>query len=87
MKLRDKITKVEYLDTVRELALKDIEIANLEKKIFNLTVKNIDSFYDDILESLGEMYYKLDTLKEERKILQHLFLITRNDFFSSYKNK
>lgn len=87
MKLKCKVTKVQYLDSVRDLTLKDVEIANLEKKIFDLTVKNRDTLYDNILESLGEMYCKLDILKQEREILHNVFSKTQNDFFSFHKNK
>lgn len=82
MKFNGRITKEGYLDEVRELALKDVEIVNLEKKIYNLTVKNIDILYDDILESLGEMYYKLDLLKQERETLKNNLSKIQNAFCS-----
>lgn len=65
-----KVTYTMYLDEVKELAWKDIEIMNLEKDINKMLVKNSSSLCDNILSELGELYCKMETLKQERDVLK-----------------
>lgn len=78
--MKNKTTYTMYLDDVKDLALKDIEIIQLEQNINKMLVNNSDDLYDDILSDLGEAYFKLETLKNERDILRNNFLQSRKEY-------
>lgn len=69
-----KITYVMYLDSIRELALKDIEIINLKKRLDEILTNNENYLYDEILSELGDIYFNLENLKQERDILKNNLL-------------
>lgn len=77
-----KVTYTMYLDEVKELAWKDIEIMKLEKDINKMLVKNSSNLNDDVLSDLGELYCKMETLKQERAILKDNLLEMKKKYDS-----
>ena len=77
-----KVTYTMYLDEVKELAWKDIEIMKLEKDINKMLVKNSSSLCDDVLSELGELYCKMEILKQERDTLKDNLLEMKKKYDS-----
>lgn len=68
---------VDYLDSVRELAILDKQIINLEKDLNELLEANIDEYLfvtDEDCEQLGKLYIDLNELKSKREESYREFL-------------